>query len=67
VPDYLNACREKRIYSVRIIHGKGTGTLRRIVQSILSKLAIVESFETADGSGGGWGATSVVLRRENDN
>jgi len=61
VPDYLKACREKGIYQVRIIHGKGTGTLRKIVQSILSKLSIVESYETTDGSGGGWGATSVVL------
>ena len=62
VPDYLKACRKKGIYSVRIIHGKGTGTLRRIVQSILLKLPIVESYETTDGSGGGWGATSVTLR-----
>ena len=64
VPDYLKACREKRIYSVRIIHGKGTGTLRKIVQSILSRLPEVESFHTAEGTGGGWGATSVTLRRD---
>jgi len=62
VPDYLKACREKGIYSVRIIHGKGTGTLRKIVQSILSRLPEVESFHTAESSGGGWGATSVVLK-----
>ena len=24
-PDYLAACRQKGIYRVRIIHGKGTG------------------------------------------
>lgn len=64
VPDYLHACRERGIYAVRIIHGKGTGTLRRIVRSILKKSPLVESFETADGSGGGWGATSVMLRRD---
>ncbi|MBU4444889.1 Smr/MutS family protein [bacterium] len=62
VPDYLKACREKGIYSVRIIHGKGSGTLRKIVQSILSRLPEVESFHTAEGTGGGWGATSVVLK-----
>jgi len=62
VPEYLESCHGKGIMSVRIIHGKGTGTLRRIVQSILSKSPIVESYETADGTGGGWGATSVVLR-----
>lgn len=64
VPEYLTACREKGIYSVRIIHGKGTGTLRRVVQSVLTKSPLVESFETADGSGGGWGATSVVLKKD---
>jgi len=65
VPDYLKACREKNIYSVRIIHGKGTGTLRKIVQSILSRIPEVESFHTAGGTGGGWGATSVVLKNTN--
>lgn len=64
VPEYLTTCREKGIFSVRIIHGKGTGTLRRIVQSVLTKSPLVESFETADGSGGGWGATSVELKKD---
>jgi len=45
ISDYLKACREKGIYSVRIIHGKGTGTLRKIVQSILSRLPEVEKRE----------------------
>jgi len=67
VPEYLESCHGKGIMSVRIIHGKGTGTLRQIVQSILSKSPIVESHETADNTGGGWGATSVVLRRVKNN
>ncbi len=67
VPDYLKACREKGIYQVRIIHGKGTGTLRKIVQSTLPRLPEVESFNTVEGTGGGWGATSVVLRRSRKN
>jgi DNA-nicking Smr family endonuclease len=38
LPDYLYACREKGIHAVRIIHGKGTGTLRKTVHSVLRNL-----------------------------
>ncbi len=64
VPEYLTACRERGILRVRIIHGKGTGTLKRTVQSILEKLPYVESFRTAEEDGGGWGATIVELRKK---
>ncbi len=63
VPEYLAACRERDILQVRIIHGKGIGTLRRTVESILRKLSYVESFKTAEENAGGWGATIVTLRR----
>ncbi|OPY72009.1 MAG: recombination and DNA strand exchange inhibitor protein [Syntrophorhabdus sp. PtaU1.Bin058] len=59
VTDYLALCREKGIFEVRIIHGKGTGQLRRTVHSILSKNPTVQSF----GSAGDWGATTVQLKR----
>jgi DNA-nicking Smr family endonuclease len=62
VPDYLMACRERGILQVRIIHGKGIGTLRRIVEEVLRKLPYVESFRPAEETGGGWGATIVALR-----
>lgn len=63
VPEYLAACRERDITQVRIIHGKGVGTLRRTVESVLRKLPYVESFNSADETAGGWGATIVTLRR----
>jgi DNA-nicking Smr family endonuclease len=62
VPDYLAACRERGILEVRIVHGKGTGTLRRHVHAVLGRLPEVVEFHLADESGGGWGATLVKLR-----
>jgi dsDNA-specific endonuclease/ATPase MutS2 len=62
VPDYLDLCREKGILRVRIIHGKGTGALRRAVHSILSKLPGIASFKQAMEDEGGWGATIVTLK-----
>lgn len=62
VPDYLMACRERGILQVRIVHGKGTGTLRRMVEALLSRLPEVAAFRTAPEEAGGWGATLVELR-----
>jgi DNA-nicking Smr family endonuclease len=62
VPDYLNACRQRGILRVRIIHGKGIGNLRRTVHSILAKDASVISFALASEAFGGWGATIVHLQ-----
>jgi len=63
IPDYLEECRVRGIYQVRIIHGKGTGTLRRSVHAVLSRLPEVERFHQAPENEGGWGATLVELRR----
>jgi DNA-nicking Smr family endonuclease len=62
VPEYLEECRKRGILQVRIIHGKGTGTLRRIVHSLLDKNPLVLSYKTADLSGGSWGSTEVELK-----
>jgi DNA-nicking Smr family endonuclease len=61
VSDYLDACRERDVLEVRIIHGKGTGALRRTVESLLARRSDVARFTPADESAGGWGATLVTL------
>ncbi len=66
LPNYLTACREKGIYQVRIIHGKGTGALRKTVHSILEGLPEVASFRLAGEDEGGWGATVVMLVKRAD-
>jgi len=60
VTEYLHAARERGFPRVRIIHGKGTGTLRRIVEGVLANHPAVKQFQLA-GSSGGWGATAVEL------
>jgi DNA-nicking Smr family endonuclease len=64
VLDYLNACQEKRILEVRIIHGKGIGQLRNTVHSILSKHPEVVRYAPATETFGGSGATFVHLRKK---
>ncbi len=60
IPDYIDACLDKGITQVRIIHGKGTGNLRRSVHAILKRHPAVQSFSLANDRSG-WGATVVVL------
>lgn len=63
VDAYFEACREKRIFVVRVIHGKGTGTVRETVHTHLRRHKDVVSFHLADAQSGSWGATWVNLRR----
>lgn len=63
LPDYFEACLEKGITTVRVIHGKGTGTLREGVHRLLEKLPMVASWQwPAGGQSGTWGATWVWLK-----
>jgi len=63
VEEYLEQCIHAGIFEVRIIHGRGKGVQRRIVQSILAKHPLVASFKDAPMEAGGWGATVVALRK----
>ena len=60
---YFEACRERGIFTVRVVHGKGSGTLRQTVHVHLRRHPFVLSFNGAGESTGGWGATWVTLRR----
>jgi len=59
--DYLQAAHEKGFREVRIIHGKGQGVLRQRVHVMLKKHPLVAGLRQPEASGGGWGATVVVL------
>jgi dsDNA-specific endonuclease/ATPase MutS2 len=61
VEEYLEACQGAGYAEVRIIHGRGIGAQRRIVQSLLQKSTLVRSFHDAPSDRGGWGATIVYL------
>lgn len=59
--DYLDACVEAGFASVRIIHGKGAGHLKRRVRALLERHPSVRSIGEAPADAGGWGATLVTL------
>lgn len=61
VPEYIGECLRRGISEIRIIHGKGTGTLKAIVHGLLKKDPRVASFRDAGIDAGGWGATLVKL------
>ncbi|RMD82095.1 MAG: DNA mismatch repair protein MutS [Candidatus Dadabacteria bacterium] len=62
VPAYLEACREKGILEVRIVHGKGRGILRRGLLALLERLPEVVAVRPAGPGRGSWGAVIVTMR-----
>ena len=49
------------LVSVRIVHGKGTGKLRRSVQNTLARHPLVKSYRLGDYGEGDYGVTIVEL------
>jgi DNA mismatch repair protein MutS2 len=58
---YLNSASLASLSEVRIIHGLGTGTVRKIVRELLTSHPLVKSFRPGERGEGGDGATVVRL------
>lgn len=63
VERFLDAALLSGLHEVEIIHGKGTGALRRGVHELLRRHHAVEAFRLADPVQGGSGVTVVTLRQ----
>lgn len=64
IPEYLQECLLRNIFHVRIIHGKGSGALRKGVHAVLKRTACVQEYSLADETGGSWGATIVKIAKQ---
>jgi len=60
---YLNDAFMAGLCQVKIIHGKGTGTLRQVVREQLGKHPLVKSYRPAGYEEGGAGVTIAELAR----
>ena len=59
---FLDASMSSDLRELRIVHGHGTGQLRRAVAAFLKNHPLVERFDAAPQNQGGGGATVVVLK-----
>ena len=62
VEQYLDDAFLAGLASVRLVHGKGTGALRKTVRELLAGHPLVESFRDGEPSEGGTGATVAALK-----
>jgi DNA mismatch repair protein MutS2 len=62
VEQYLDGAFLAGLASVRLVHGKGTGALRKAVRELLAGHPLVESFRDGEPSEGGTGATVAALK-----
>jgi DNA mismatch repair protein MutS2 len=58
---YLNDAFMAGLYQVRVVHGKGTGTLRQAVRKSLARHSLVKSYRPGEYGEGGAGVTVVEL------
>lgn len=61
VDQYLDDAQLAGLKRVRIVHGKGSGALRRAIHERLRTNSLVSTFTEADPAEGGTGATIVEL------
>jgi len=62
VEKFLDEALMSELKSVRIIHGYGTGQLRRAIADVLRVHAFVANFSAAPDNQGGGGVTVVELK-----
>ena len=58
---YLDDAIVAGLYHIRVVHGKGTGTLRQVVHKQLAKHPLVKSYRPGGYGEGGAGVTMVEL------
>ncbi len=58
---YLHDAFMAGLYQVRVVHGKGTGTLRQAVRELLTRHSLVKSCRIGEYGEGGSGVTIVQL------
>jgi DNA-nicking Smr family endonuclease len=59
VEEYVRACREQNVLSLRLVHGRGQGVQRAVVRRLLARQGAVIAFDDAPPFAGGWGSTLV--------
>jgi DNA mismatch repair protein MutS2 len=62
IEKFLDQSLVSDVRELRLVHGHGTGQLRRGIAKFLKEHPLVERFETAPENQGGGGATIVVLK-----
>lgn len=62
VRKYLDNCRLRGLKEVKIIHGFGSGALRKAVSNYLNSCDFVKNYKSGDEYDGGYGVTKVILK-----